>query len=266
MNFTLFFERKKAYVSITSLEERLAFFSQHTHKDSIMKYTIGVNLVVAIALIAGNAFGQTSTAPKTDKQKVSYTIGISLAKDFKARNIEVDPQMLYQGLKDELGGKKLALTEQEMEIVMQKFQQEMTAKMEKIQKEESVKNRQAGDTYLAQNKKKPGVITLADGLQYRIIKKGNGPKPTATQTVKVHYRGTFIDGKEFDSSYKRGEPAEFPVNGVIPGWSEALMLMPVGSKWEVVIPPDLAYGDNGAGAVIPPGSTLVFEVELLEVK
>lgn len=230
-----------------------------------MEHSFAVGLLLP-ALLMSVTFAQKSPAPKTEKQKVSYTIGISLARDFKARKIEVDPQMILQGLQDELRGKKLQMTDQEMETTMQKFQQEMMAKMEKEQKEESAKNRKAGDTFLAENKKKPGVITLADGLQYRVVKMGTGPKPTAQQTVKVHYRGTFIDGKEFDSSYKRGQPVEFPVNGVIRGWSEALMLMPVGSKWELFIPPDLAYGDNGAGGTIPPGATLVFEVELLEVK
>lgn len=230
-----------------------------------MKYNFIVGLFLSLLLVSVTV-AQKNSAPKTDKQKVSYTIGISLAKDFKAKKIDVDPQMILQGLQDELGGKKLQMTEQEMEATMQKFQQEMMAKMEKEQKEEGAKNRKGGEAFLAENKKKPGVITLANGLQYRVIKMGSGPKPTAQQTVKVHYRGTFIDGKEFDSSYKRGQPIEFPVNGVIRGWSEALMLMPVGSKWELFIPPDLAYGDAGAGGTIPPGATLVFEVELLDVK
>jgi FKBP-type peptidyl-prolyl cis-trans isomerase len=133
-------------------------------------------------------------------------------------------------------------------------------------KEAGEANKKEGDTFLATNKTKPGVVTLPDGLQYKIIKEGTGPKPTATDTVTVNYRGTLIDGKEFDSSYKRGEPATFPVGGVIKGWTEALQLMPVGSKWELYIPSDLAYGARGAGADIGPNSTLIFEVELLSIK
>ncbi len=231
-----------------------------------MKQTTAVIILITTMCWGVSFAQQKSSAPKTEKQKISYTIGVSLAKDFKARNIEVDPSMILQGMQDEISGKKLMMSEKEMEETMLKFQQEMMAKMEKQQKEEGAKNRKAGEAFLAENKKKQGVVTLPSGLQYRVIKMGNGPKPKAEQTVKVHYRGSFIDGKEFDSSYKRGQPIEFPLNGVIPGWTEALQLMPVGSKWEIFIPSDLAYGDQGAGGAIPPGSTLVFEVELLDVK
>ncbi|MCX7984871.1 MAG: FKBP-type peptidyl-prolyl cis-trans isomerase [Bacteroidetes bacterium] len=230
-----------------------------------MKNCISCGLLFSLLMVY-TVHAQKSTVPKTDKEKVSYIIGQNIAKDFKSKQIDIDLQMLLKGIEDELGGKKGVLTEKEIEETMQKFQKEMVAKIEKKQKEENVKNRKEGETFAAEYKKKAGVTTLPNGLQYRVLKEGKGPKPTAEQTVKVHYRGTFIDGKEFDSSYKRGQPVEFPLNGVIRGWSEALQLMPVGSKWEIVIPPDLAYGENGAGSVIPPGATLVFEVELLEIK
>lgn len=219
-----------------------------------------------VFVFLSTTFAQKSTAPKTEKEKVSYIIGMNIAKDFKSKHVDVDLKMLLKGMEDELGGKKSALTDKEIEETMQKFQKEMMAKMEQEQKAENEKNRKEGDAFMASYKKKPGVNSLSNGILYRVLKEGKGQKPTAEQTVKVHYRGTFIDGKEFDSSYKRGQPVEFPLNGVIRGWSEALQHMPVGSKWEIVIPPDLAYGENGAGSVIPPGATLVFEVELLEIK
>lgn len=145
---------------------------------------------------------------------------------------------------------------------MMAFQQEMSSKMKNL----AEKNTKEGEAFLEANKKKSGVITLPSGLQYKILKEGNGAKPTATQTVKCHYRGTLIDGKEFDSSYKRGEPTEFPVGGVIKGWTEALQLMPVGSKWELYIPSTLAYGERGAGQTIGPNAVLIFEIELLSIK
>ena len=145
---------------------------------------------------------------------------------------------------------------------MMSFQQEMTGKMKNI----AEKNKKEGDAFLEANKKKDGVITLPSGLQYKIIKEGSGPKPTATQTVKCNYRGTLIDGKEFDSSYKRGEPTEFPVGQVIKGWTEALQLMPVGSKWQLFIPSNLAYGENGGGSMIGPNAALIFDIELISIK
>jgi len=146
------------------------------------------------------------------------------------------------------------------------LQTEMRAKQAQATKELAEKNKQAGEAFLAENKKKDGVVTLPSGLQYKILKAGDGPKPSAEDTVVCQYRGTLIDGKEFDSSYKHNQPATFPVNRVIKGWTEALQLMPTGSKWQLFIPPDLGYGDRGAGADIPPDATLIFEVELVSIK
>jgi FKBP-type peptidyl-prolyl cis-trans isomerase FklB len=195
---------------------------------------------------------------------VSYSIGINIGKDLKMKmqELDINNALLLQGIKDAVNDAKPAMSEQDMEATMMAFQQEMSSKMKNL----AEKNTKEGEAFLEANKKKSGVITLPSGLQYKILKEGNGAKPTATQTVKCHYRGTLIDGKEFDSSYKRGEPTEFPVGGVIKGWTEALQLMPVGSKWELYIPSTLAYGERGAGQTIGPNAVLIFEIELLSIK
>ncbi|MEJ2201797.1 MAG: FKBP-type peptidyl-prolyl cis-trans isomerase [Desulfuromonadaceae bacterium] len=197
--------------------------------------------------------------------KVSYGIGMSLGRDFAAGEVAINADVLAQGIKDTLAGKTL-LTEDEARATLMAFQQEMRVKQEAKGRELAEKNKRAGDAFLAENGKKEGVMTLPSGLQYKILTVGKGNKPTKSDTVSVHYRGTLVDGTEFDSSYKRGEPATFPVSGVIPGWTEALQLMPEGSKWQLYIPADLAYGERGAGPVIAPTSTLIFEVELLSIK
>jgi FKBP-type peptidyl-prolyl cis-trans isomerase FklB len=229
-----------------------------------MKKLIAAALV--LSLLGVNVLAQKKGAPKTQKDKVSYTIGVNIGKNMKMQGIEVDQEYIIQGLKDGLNNAKTILSDKDMESTMNVFQQEMTAKTQAKQKIDGEKNKKEGETFLAENKKKEGVVTLPSGLQYKILKKGDGPKPTANQTVKCNYRGTLIDGKEFDSSYKRGEPAEFPVGGVIKGWVEALQLMPVGSKWMLYIPSNLAYGETGNGPVIGPDATLIFELELLSVK
>jgi FKBP-type peptidyl-prolyl cis-trans isomerase len=180
--------------------------------------------------------------------------------------LDIDQGMLVQGIKDELSGSKIAMSDKDMETTMTAFQKEMMYKMQAKQKVDVEKNKKDGEAFLAANKKKDGVIALPSGLQYKILKTGDGAKPTASQTVKCHYRGTLIDGTEFVSTYTHGEPAEFPVDGVIKGWVEALQLMPVGSKWQLFIPSDLAYGPNGQGQVIGPDAVLIFEVELLSIK
>lgn len=164
-----------------------------------------------------------------------------------------------------MAGKKTAMTEDEAKAALTQLQTDVRQKLDAKSHEEGAVNRKEGDTFLAANKTKDGVKTLPSGLQYKVLKEGTGPKPTASDTVTCNYRGTLINGKEFDSSYKRGQPTSFPVGGVIKGWTEALQLMPVGSKWELFIPPDMAYGDRGAGADIGPGETLIFEVELLSI-
>ncbi|MBI1803066.1 MAG: FKBP-type peptidyl-prolyl cis-trans isomerase [Ignavibacteria bacterium] len=203
---------------------------------------------------------------KSQKDTVSYTIGMNIGRDLKRQSIDIDPDLLAQGIKDIVAGGKTQITDEQAQACMMAFQQEMHVKTEQKKKEDGEKNKKEGDAFLAANKTKDGVKTTESGLQYKILKAGSGPKPTATQTVSVHYRGTLIDGTEFDSSIKRGQPAEFPVNGVIKGWTEALQLMSVGSKWQLFIPPDIAYADRGAPPLIGPNAVLIFEVELLAIK
>jgi FKBP-type peptidyl-prolyl cis-trans isomerase FklB len=179
--------------------------------------------------------------------------------------VAVDPAIVSRGLRDALAGGKTSLTEDEARAVLQQLQNDVREKMQAKAHEAGAENRKEGEAFLAANKGKEGIVTLPSGLQYKILKAGNGPKPTAADTVSCNYRGTLINGKEFDSSYKRGEATSFPVGGVIKGWTEALQLMPVGSKWQLFIPADLAYGDRGAGADIGPGETLIFEVELVSI-
>jgi FKBP-type peptidyl-prolyl cis-trans isomerase len=206
------------------------------------------------------------TALTTDKAKASYALGINLGISLKRQDVDLDPNIIAEGIKDALAGRKPLMTEDEAKAAMTKLQQDVRGKMEAKMNALSAANKQAGDAFLAANKTKEGVVTLPSGLQYKILKAGTGPKPAATDTVECNYRGTLIDGKEFDSSYKRGEPASFPVSGVIKGWTEALQLMPVGSKWQLFVPSTLAYGERGAGADIAPNSTLIFDVELLSIK
>jgi FKBP-type peptidyl-prolyl cis-trans isomerase FklB len=201
---------------------------------------------------------------KTEMEKVSYIIGTQIARNFKAQDVEVNLDALMMGLKDALEGKELALSQSEMQKVYTRFQQQMRAKQAAKRAEEAAKNLAAGKAFLEANKAKEGVKVLPDGLQYKIITEGTGATPTADDKVKTNYRGTLIDGTEFDSSYKRNRPAEFTVKGVIKGWTEALQLMKVGAKWELYIPPDLAYGERGRPG-IPPNSTLIFEIELLDI-
>lgn len=210
----------------------------------------------------------TAAAPAltTKKDKISYAIGADLGKKLKTSSIDVDPNILTRALKDTLTGAKVDMTDDEIRATLTDLTKDLQQKQVAAAKEASEKNRKAGEEFLAANKSKEGVMALPDGLQYKILTPGNGPKPTASDTVVCNYKGTLIDGKEFDSSYKRGQPATFPVSGVIKGWTEALQMMPVGSKWQLFIPPDLAYGDRQAGADITPGSTLVFEVELMSIQ
>jgi len=212
---------------------------------------------VSVPDSAGAATKQKTILLKTEMDKVSYTIGVQLSQNFKKQDIEIKIEPMIWGLKDAMAGKKLALSQDEMQQVLTSFQQRMIAKQRERQRAE-------GTAFLAANKAKEGVKVLPSGLQYKVIKKGTGKTPTASDKVKTHYRGTFIDGTEFDSSYKRNRPAEFLVTKVIPGWTEPLQLMKEGGKWELYIPANLAYGEGGRGG-IPPNSTLIFEIELLEV-
>jgi len=208
-----------------------------------------------------------SSALTTEKQKQSYALGMNIAREIERDEdqVDVDGAAVLQGLHDELDH-KAQLTDEQAVAELKELSEQASANQQKKAQVAAEANMKEGETFLAANKAKPGVVELPSGLQYKIVKEGTGPKPTAADTVVCNYRGTFIDGKEFDSSYKRGQPATFPVGGVIKGWTEALQLMPVGSKWQLFIPPQLAYGPQGAGGVIGPNQTLVFDVELLSIK
>lgn len=202
---------------------------------------------------------------KDQKDKVSYAIGLDIGTTLKRQLIDVNGAILNSGIQDGLSGKKALMTEEQIKETMAAFQKDMMAKQAAAKKEAGEKNTAEGKKFLEENKSKEGVKTTASGLQYKVLKEGTGASPKATDTVKVNYRGTTIDGTEFDSSYKRGEPATFPVNRVIKGWTEGLQLMKVGSKYQFVIPADLAYGERGAGSDIGPNAVLLFDVELLDI-
>lgn len=222
--------------------------------------------------------GKTSTAKtatnaltlNTPKDKQSYAIGINVGKglsqNLKQSGVDIDPAILVRAIKDVLAGDKQAMTDQEAQETLKTLQADMRKEQQLKQEQLAGNNKKEGDEFLAANKSKEGVTTLPDGLQYKILQEGTGPKPTAADSVTVNYRGTLLNGAEFDSSYKRGQPASFNVGGIIKGWTEALQLMPVGSKWQIFIPSDLAYGPRGAGRDIGPNATLVFEVELLSIQ
>jgi len=221
--------------------------------------------LLVCGLVASSAFGQDKPELTTTKQRVSYSIGANIGSNFKRQDLDLDTKALIAGVTDALAG-KTALTEAEMRGVLNTFQQEMQAKMQAKQKVEGDANIKKGEEFLAANAKKDGVKTTASGLQYKVLKSGSGKTPKPTDTVKVHYHGTLIDGTVFDSSVERKEPISFPVNGVIPGWTEALQLIKEGDKWQLVIPSKLAYGERGAGDKIGPNSTLLFDVELLSIE
>ena len=218
------------------------------------------------ALLVGRGVSAEPESPlKDEKDKISYGYGMEIGKNLKRQGIEINPDLLAQGLKATLNGDKTLLTDDEVRQTMMAFQQKMQSARAEKTKKEGEENKTKGEAFLAENKKKEGVQTLPSGLQYKIITKGTGPIPKSDDTVKTHYRGTLIDGTEFDSSYKRGEPATFGVTQVIKGWTEALLMMPVGSKWQLFIPSDLAYGPGGRPG-IPPNATLLFDIELIAIE
>ncbi len=281
------------------------FFSMGQYRMH-KSFTAAVNLLAAGTLLLGHALAQqtpattpqpatpssaspaksqTSTAKrpttaaksattltlKTDKDKFSYALGMKtgqrMADTFKKQSVPFDSAILARGVKDGLSGGKTLLTDEEAQAAIKAVQEEIGKQQQAKMQEAAATNKKEGETFLAANKEKEGVVALPSGLQYKILTAGTGPKPTANDTVVCNYRGTLINGTEFDSSSKHGgQPATFPVGGVIKGWTEALQLMPVGSKWQLFIPADLAYGDRGAGGDIGPGSTLIFEVELLSIQ
>jgi FKBP-type peptidyl-prolyl cis-trans isomerase len=212
------------------------------------------------------AKSQSALTLTTPKDKVSYAIGLSIGKSLHKDSVDVDPNVLVQGVKDALAGGKPLLTDDEAKAAMTALQNDVRKNREAEMQLAGDANKKEGEAYLAANKTKEGVITLPSGLQYKILKEGTGPKPSATDSVVCNYRGTLINGTEFDSSYKRGQPATFPVGQVIHGWTEALQLMPVGSKWQLFIPSEMAYGPRGPSPDIGPNATLIFEVELLSIQ
>jgi FKBP-type peptidyl-prolyl cis-trans isomerase FklB len=222
--------------------------------------------VLGVLFLAVPLSAEENIVLKDQKDKVSYSIGIDIGNNLKNLKVDMNLDLLVRGIRDVLSETKLLMTEQEIRSTMMAFQKELMAKREQQMKVLGEKNKKEGESFLAENKKRAGVTTLPSGLQYKVFKAGTGKTPTDTNTVTVHYRGTLIDGTEFDSSYRRGQPATFQVKGVIPGWIEALKLMQEGAKWQLFIPPNLAYGERGAGSVIGPNATLIFELELISIQ
>jgi FKBP-type peptidyl-prolyl cis-trans isomerase FklB len=222
--------------------------------------------VLGVLFLAVPLSAEENIVLKDQKDKVSYSIGVDIGNNLKNLKVDMNLDFLVRGIRDVLSETKLLMTEQEVQSTMMAFQKELMARREQQMKVLGEKNKKEGESFLVENKKKAGVTTLPSGLQYKVFKAGTGKTPTDTNTVTVHYRGTLIDGTEFDSSYRRGQPAIFPVKEVIPGWIEALKLMQEGAKWQLFIPPNLAYGERGAGSVIGPNATLIFEVELISIQ
>jgi FKBP-type peptidyl-prolyl cis-trans isomerase FklB len=226
-------------------------------------------LIIAISLLLA-AIGCSQTASDTNLpissnvDSVSYSIGQDIGKNFKKQDIEIDPKIMMQGIVDAMADTSM-LTDAEIQKVMMNFQVAMREKQQNKMKEASEKNKAEAEAFFAENKNKEGVITLDSGLQYKVLKSGNGKSPKLSSSVEAHYAGRLIDGTEFDSSYKRGKPQAFKVTGVIKGWTEILQLMKEGDKWEVYIPSDLAYGERGSGPTIGPNAALIFEMELISV-
>jgi FKBP-type peptidyl-prolyl cis-trans isomerase FklB len=227
-----------------------------------MRWILAIAMTVLPALVCA----QNAPPLKTEKDKLSYALGMDLGAQLKGRSVDIDPAVFARGLSDALSGSKTALTEDEAKALITELQLAQAAKQTALAQAVGAKNKAAGDAFMAANKAKPGVVTLPSGLQYKILTPGTGKTPKITDTVVCHSRGARIDGKEFQSTYKQGAPATFPVATVIKGWIEVLQLMPVGSKWQVCIPPNLAYGERGSGTDIEPNATLIFELELIAIK
>lgn len=225
-------------------------------------HVIGATILL-VAIAAGCTAEEAVVKLDQPKQRISYTIGLNIGRDFVSQDVDIDTAALMAGVRDGLGGQKPRLSDDEMLAEVKAFREAMMAKQEAKQKELATKNQTEGAAFLAKNAKEPGVVVRESGLQYKVLKEGAGPMPKADSIVSVHYRGTLLDGSEFDSSYERNEPLTLPVGGVIPGWTEALTLMKEGSKWQLYIPAALAYGEAGAPPAIGPNATLLFEVELL---
>lgn len=238
-------------------------------KQTILKV---IAVLAFLLLITGSAYAvdrakysRNNNLLKTDLDRASYSIGLSLGQDFKMRDMAINPDLIAMGIRDVLEENKPLLGQEEAIAAMQQLQALAVAKQQEILAELASKNKIEGGAFLAENGKRDGVITTDSGLQYEILQAGSGKTPKASDSVSVDYLGSFINGTEFDSSFKRGEPADFSVEGIIPGWTEALLMMKEGAKWRLYVPADLAYGEQGAPPVIEPNSALVFEVELKEI-
>ncbi|MGZ8440536.1 MAG: FKBP-type peptidyl-prolyl cis-trans isomerase [Candidatus Deferrimicrobiaceae bacterium] len=220
--------------------------------------------VIAVCFL-GVCIAGEKTELADENDRVSYSVGYQIEGDFKRQEVELNTEKLVKGVQDARSGAEPLMTRQEMHQALVDLKKKIMAEERKRRKEETEKVRKEGEDFLAGNRKKEGVVTLSSGLQYKVIKEGTGKSPKATNEVTVHYRGTFIDGTEFDSSYQRGNPATFRGDSVIAGWKEAIPMMKEGAKWQLFIPADLAYGERGAGPNIPPNAALIFEVELIQV-
>ncbi|MCK5328823.1 MAG: FKBP-type peptidyl-prolyl cis-trans isomerase [Candidatus Latescibacteria bacterium] len=233
---------------------------------TIMSTLIALILSLSLLSCSSGEKSASKKALKSDSERFGYALGMDIGTSLKEMQADIDLPSLMAGLRDTFEGTKALLTPEEAAEVGKEFSKKMQEKQAEKNKNLAEKNREEGEAFLTENKKKEGVVTTESGLQVMLLEEGDGPKPKATDQVKVHYQGTLLDGTEFDSSYKRGQPVTFPVNGVIAGWTEALQLMKVGSKVRLFIPSDLAYGERGAGQRIGPNATLIFEVELLGIE
>ncbi|HEY6000550.1 MAG TPA: FKBP-type peptidyl-prolyl cis-trans isomerase [bacterium] len=232
-----------------------------TRKSTTLKWLA----VLGVALLASQAGAEETPVLKTLKEKVNYGIGVDLARSLKRQGIETDADLVMKGLKDGLAGEKLLVPEEDLNTIMIAFRHELSRRQAEVMKIVAAENKAKGEAFLAENRTKTGVVTLPSGLQYKILTSGDGAKPAEADTVECRYRGTLLDGTELDSSGAE-TPASFKVTAVIPGWKEALQLMPEGSKWQLFIPPHLAYGERGGDARIGPNQTLIFELELVSVR
>jgi len=253
----------------------LQFGNLENHKTNLikgvlMKLTTTVAVLCSIFLFTSShkASAEEDAAVKleTEKDSVSYVLGTNIAKSLINIKEDIDIDMLTRGIKDQLNGKPMPISEEAAQTIMREFTANVNKKQEEQSQIAGKKNLNEGVKFLEENKKKDGIVTTESGLQYQVLKKGDGPVPTKEDKVKTHYKGTLTDGTEFDSSHKRGEPAVFPVTGVIKGWTEALQIMNVGSKYKLFVPSELAYGQRGAGQMIGPNSVLIFEIELLGIE
>ncbi|MFZ2950952.1 MAG: FKBP-type peptidyl-prolyl cis-trans isomerase N-terminal domain-containing protein, partial [Desulfuromonadaceae bacterium] len=233
------------------------------HKEGVM--AVKLMVIMGVLLLAAQAIPEETTVLKTQKDKVNYAIGVNMIGNFKQQGIEIDLDLVTRGMKDALSGEKLLLPDEELRKAIDQYQIAVRQKRSQMMAKTAEENKKEGEAFLTENQKKEGVVTLPSGLQYKVLKEGDGRKPTDADTVECNYRGTLVNGTEFDNSYRTGKPAMFKVSGVIPGWAEALKLMPVGSKWQLFVPSGIAYGEKGKG-IIGPNATLIFEVELVAVK